>query len=778
MLFLRPLNVVVTSLGLLLAVGLTFTVGGCSQNEPSPQGEASADADAKEAEGAVAGEIAPPTAESLASEGSQRTESQDESPLVQTSGEEVAEKVDQKEAKPGEDPLVVGREIRQTTEGWWRIIFSVESRNDQYPQDYSAGFIKIGRGDQGKYVVEEVRTNDIINPAKPTQQSNATDQTVRLFFETEDVKFDYAGTLAEGVIRGNLQFSNPRQNLVRLIPAKETEVTDKELEVQRLGPTFGGPEIIGALQGGTDAESVVSGLRDAAKIWSKSPVLFSSYDLLLQNAANFELERSVVEELASEFEKVGTVWGERAGQAAKLNTAIDLMFTRYQIDLARNKLEDVRKEAPELVKAWSQLLEPAEQMAKVEEAWQKVQDGDVQEGLKALQEMHQAKPADALVAYRLAAAEQRHGSKEEALKLFSQLAAQPGGEAGLGGLSREEGYAPPRVAAARLYEETKGSRDGFEDYLVGVYRDTIVSFLSDEQRDRAPIAGDRTVLVELFTGATCPPCVAADIGTEAVEKSLSPADVVVLRYHVHNPGPDPLANPQTQERYDYYSSDILGTPTVFVDGEVTAFQVGGGYDRSPQVYEQLAEAVTESAKKEPEAKLELSAAVEGESLRVSAKASGAEKAQDSLRLRIVIAESHIAFPAMNGILDHSMIVREILGGTEGIAPADGELKYEEAVSLTDLRNRLSEYLTKFEADATKSYGQEFSFQEKPLDLSHLSVVAFLQDDTTREVLQTAVVPIEQEIQLPALEKSGGETDDATGPSLAAPEEAEAAAEKE
>ena len=52
--------------------------------------------------------------------------------------------------------------------------------------------------------------------------------------------------------------------------------------------------------------------------------------------------------------------------------------------------------------------------------------------------------------------------------------------------------------------------------------------------------GNKTVLVELFTGAQCPPCVAAEVAFEGLSKTYSTNEVVLLQYHLHIPGPDPM----------------------------------------------------------------------------------------------------------------------------------------------------------------------------------------------------------------------------------------------
>src|SRR5262249_28259485 len=55
----------------------------------------------------------------------------------------------------------------------------------------------------------------------------------------------------------------------------------------------------------------------------------------------------------------------------------------------------------------------------------------------------------------------------------------------------------------------------------------------------APYAGrrdqghDRVILVELFTGAECGPCVAADRGFDALGAAYRPTELIALQYHLH-----------------------------------------------------------------------------------------------------------------------------------------------------------------------------------------------------------------------------------------------------
>lgn len=675
------------------------------------------------------------------------------------------------EVPPGADPLVPASAQRQTTEGWWRIVFGVNGN------DYSAGFLQVVKDDAGNLSVAEIRTNDIVNPAMLVN-SEATDETLQLFFEQDsDNQFDFAGSLQDNVIRGNLQFSSQRQILVRLVPIDEAQASDEALNEQVLGPTFGLQPIAMALQ----SEDPVSGIREVAETWNTSPVLYMAYDMLFLQAEQLELDRPTLEALATEFEAIGRLWGDRAEQAAKLNIAVDLMSTAYQAEFARAKLEEVREANPDLVEKWGEFLKMAERTVAIEEARTQLTEGDAEAGLAALRALHAEQVIDPIAAYRLAAAEQEHGSKEEALRLFSRLAAAPQVERELGEIASEVEYVRPRTAAARLYEEQHGNRDGFDEHLTAAYRDTLTSFLTDEARNRQPTASERMVLIELFTGAMCPPCVAADVATEAVSETFPASDAVVLRYHMNIPGPDPLSSTDSEVRSDYYEDEFLGTPTVFVDGTM-ATNVAGPYSNASSAYNNLSSIVEERAALPAGATIDLAATVEGHVLKIDANASGFEQPADTLRLRIGIAENAIEFEAPNGIRVHEMVVREMPGGATGIAAVNGEFSFQQEIALVETRDRLVSFLDDIESRMSQNAGQPFRFDKRPMDLRRLTVVAFLQDEATHEVLQTAVVPIEQDVELPALAArssadpfsdvaADAESSDATeGPTFTAPED--------
>src|SRR5262249_1478676 len=84
-------------------------------------------------------------------------------------------------------------------------------------------------------------------------------------------------------------------------------------------------------------------------------------------------------------------------------------------------------------------------------------------------------------------------------------------------------------------------------------------------------SSDRRVVMELFTGVQCPPCVAADMAFEMLSKRYKPSELILLQYHLHIPGPDALTNVDSVPRAAYYGP--FGAPDSFFDGEPAA---GGG----------------------------------------------------------------------------------------------------------------------------------------------------------------------------------------------------------
>ena len=177
---------------------------------------------------------------------------------------------------------------------------------------------------------------------------------------------------------------------------------------------------------------------------------------------------------------------------------------------------------------------------------------------------------------------------------------------------------------------------------------------------------DQPVLVELFTGAQCPPCVAADLAFDALGQSYKPTEVVLLQYHEHIPGPDPLTNPDTEARLKYYAKEVEGTPTVLFNGRSDA-EGGGGLDDAQGKYTEYRDVLDVLLEKPGSAvKLTGSAVRKENTVKITATVSGLEEPGDKVRLRLALVEEQVEYTGQNKISSHHDVVRAMPGGPEGI----------------------------------------------------------------------------------------------------------------
>ena len=271
-----------------------------------------------------------------------------------------------------------------------------------------------------------------------------------------------------------------------------------------------------------------------------------------------------------------------------------------------------------------------------------------------------------------------------------------------------------------------------EKELDEAYLKTAVPFKAEPFKGRKD-KSDRVVLYELFTGSECPPCVAADVAFDALAESYKPTDVVFLEYHLHIPRPDALTNKASEERGQFY--DIPGTPAAFIDGKEGPHQ-GGGKANSEAKYKEVVSAFADELGKQPQAKLNLTATHKGDAIEIVADASDVKEPGENVKLRVVLVEEVVRYPGGNGQRFHHHVVRAFPGGVEGMTLKEATGKQNVKVNVKDLAKDLNDYLNE--------YGKKvrFAFEDRPMDLKKLKVVAFVQNDKTKEIYQAAQVDIE------------------------------------
>jgi hypothetical protein len=228
------------------------------------------------------------------------------------------------------------------------------------------------------------------------------------------------------------------------------------------------------------------------------------------------------------------------------------------------------------------------------------------------------------------------------------------------------------------------------------------------------VAADRMVLGELFTNTSCGPC----YQPEQILDQLAEDDssfLAIIRYHVWWPSSaDPYYQFNVSEnttRNNYYSNGY--TPHLFIDGNIDGHELSG-------TWAGLIE--NESGNFSP-----LSITFSGSYNRDNDTGSVtvrivAEQApgQSSLKLRVALTESRIHWNAPNGVSVHNQTFRDMMPTAAGQA------------------------LTIAEGD-TVEYTYTF-VTRNPIVPTYSQIVAFVQSDQNRSVLQSAKINVSDLVQ--------------------------------
>ncbi len=223
-----------------------------------------------------------------------------------------------------------------------------------------------------------------------------------------------------------------------------------------------------------------------------------------------------------------------------------------------------------------------------------------------------------------------------------------------------------------------------------------------------PAQTRRIVLLEEATNASCGPCAANNPKLQAFISSHF-GGVVSIRYHAWWPGNDPMysLNPSdNQNRIQYYG--INGVPTYVMDGEVK------GVPGDPQaMFNQMNERLALPAP----VKIKVDATINPDTVYAQVTVIGLSTVtQGNLHLRVAIIERMVHYnspPGSNGERDFGDVMRKMLPDGNGTAIP--------AVNPGDTLTFPFAY----------PVNQAWNWQD-------LAVVAFLQSDATKEVIQAGI----------------------------------------
>ena len=341
------------------------------------------------------------------------------------------------------------------------------------------------------------------------------------------------------------------------------------------------------------------------------------------------------------------------------------------------------------------------------------------EAEKTFKEARKANPSLAAATTGLAMLIAKTGDNAKALEMMT--------EAALSGRMTPAA----RQMLEEFYRKThQDSLAGLEETLDERYRRAWPNPLRVKPYKPRSSRTDRVVLAEVFTGAGCPPCVAADLAFEAALERYQRQDVAVLMYHLHIPRPDPMTNAATQSRATFYG--VRGVPSYRIDGQSGGG--GGSREQTAAIYDRFNPRIEKQLETPSQAEIKLETALDGGMVKVRATVGRVESQSSSLKLHLALVENMLRYSGENGVRFHPMVVRGLAGpGASGFRlRATQPTTFEHAFDLAQLTGDLKAQLDGYEQ---RNPGFKFGEKKHALDPGNLSVVAFVQDEASLQILQ-------------------------------------------
>jgi Flp pilus assembly protein TadD len=248
----------------------------------------------------------------------------------------------------------------------------------------------------------------------------------------------------------------------------------------------------------------------------------------------------------------------------------------------------------------------------------------------------------------------------------------------------------------------------------------------------------RIILTELFTGAECSPCKGADLAMDLIAEYYPRSMVTILEYHLHIPGPDPLTNPDTEARRNFYGNNF-GTPTAFFNGHGKI--VGGGSELvKKDSFNKYKKSIEKYFTANPATNIKLNANLKNGIIEVNSEVEFDTEFADKTNLNIAIVEKSVNYIGGNGITKHAFVVRYLMTGAEGkkLGLKKSTFTYSDQIEIKSIQNIQSQYLSDFESNPPKRFRNFAGWKERKekINPEQLAVVAWIQNNDSKEILQS------------------------------------------
>jgi thiol-disulfide isomerase/thioredoxin len=345
-------------------------------------------------------------------------------------------------------------------------------------------------------------------------------------------------------------------------------------------------------------------------------------------------------------------------------------------------------------------------------------------------------PPPAGVHVRLARLEAARGNDAKALDMFIVAAAA----ASLN--------AADTATMRALHTKVRGGTDAaLEDLIDKAYLEKFPNPVKRTEYTPLPNRSDRLVLLEMFTGSGCGPCVAADLAFDAVMAHYPAGTIVPISFHENIPLPDPMVTAGTNERINYYGRRAV--PTFTIDGGPGRVG-GGGRTNAEATYKDYITKIDKALQVPATAALSVSATGTADEINVTADVTRLPAGAKDLRLHILIVEKHLRFLGENGIRFHPMVVRASAGPNGTGIPISAPGRTEQTFSLTSIKEDISTTLkNEIEKRRTSiapgAATREFAADGRAyvaIDTGDLAVVAFVQQGAYQATATGPVAGVE------------------------------------
>jgi thiol-disulfide isomerase/thioredoxin len=282
--------------------------------------------------------------------------------------------------------------------------------------------------------------------------------------------------------------------------------------------------------------------------------------------------------------------------------------------------------------------------------------------------------------------------------------------------------------AKALYVKVNGSENGFDTALGKHQRLPAFQAPKFAPREGWQWKG-KAVLAEVFTGSECPPCASAAYSFEGLKESYPPEYIAILKYHLPIPRYDPMMNPATKARQEYYG--VNSTPTAFVDGTARV-SVGGPKSSSLEAFNSLKKEIDAVLDAPVDVAIKAKVSVGGDVVTVKCEFSSVIEGAD---YHVALVQAEERFQGYNGVPLHKMVVRAI----QTLQPTE---KATATFNIRELEKAAADYIAEWGENDDPVFQQRriqstppnsWPQQNNIIDRKKLKAVVFVQNTETKQV---------------------------------------------